>query len=119
LWFTLHSGFLSHRGWYKKNLINSIREGYSAELRLEKVEVNPFVLSLRLNGIELDDPAGAPVARVDEFFVNFQLSSLFRRAWTFDENMQSRISIGETTSVSKRPGETIKMKMSLSTGDLE
>jgi hypothetical protein len=36
-----------------------------------------------------------------------------------DENLQSRISIGETTSVSKKPGEPIKMKVSLSTGGLE
>jgi len=57
----------------------------NAELRLDKVEINPFVMSLRVSGLELDDPAGSPVARVDSIFINFQLSSLFRRAWTFDE----------------------------------
>jgi hypothetical protein len=36
-----------------------------------------------------------------------------------DENLQSRISVGETRSVTKKPGETIKMKVSLSAGDLE
>jgi hypothetical protein len=36
-----------------------------------------------------------------------------------DENLHNRISIGETRSVSKKPGESIKMKVSLSTGDLE
>ncbi len=78
-------GFFLAPWLVQKNAVSSIREIYGAELRLEKVAVNPFVLSLRLNGIELDDPAGAPVARVEEFFVNFQLSSLFRWAWTFDE----------------------------------
>ena len=78
-------GFFLAPWLVQKNAISSIREGYGAELRLEKVEVNPFVLSLRLSGVELDDPAGAPVARIEKLFVNFQLSSIFRRAWTFDE----------------------------------
>jgi len=78
-------GFFLAPWLVQKNAVSSIREIYGAELRLEKVAVNPFVLSLRLNGIELDDPAGAPVTRIEELFINFQLSSLFRWAWTFDE----------------------------------
>jgi len=79
------TGFFLAPWLVKKNAISAIRDGYGAELRLEKIEVNPFVLSLRLNGIELDDPDGAPVTKIEELFVNFQLSSLFRWAWTFDE----------------------------------
>ncbi len=78
-------GFLLVPWLVQKNAITSVREMYGSELRLEKVDFNPFVLSLRLGGVELDDPAGAPIARVEELFVNFQLSSLFRWAWTFDE----------------------------------
>ena len=78
-------GFFLAPWLVERNMINTVREVYAAELRLEKVEVNPFVLSLRLGGIELDDPTGAPVVRIEQLFVNFQLSSLFRLAWTFDE----------------------------------
>ena len=78
-------GFFLAPWLVEKNMIDSIRNAYAAELRVEKVEINPFVLSLRVSGLELDDPSGSPVARVDQFFVNFQLSSLFRWAWTFDE----------------------------------
>ena len=78
-------GFFLAPWLLQKSLVESVHEGYGAELRLEKVEVNPFVLSLRLTGFELDDPDGAPVARVESIFINFQLSSLFRWAWTFDE----------------------------------
>jgi len=53
-------GFLLAPWLVEKNLIDSVRDTYTAELRLEKIEVNPFILSLRLSGIELDDPAGAP-----------------------------------------------------------
>ena len=78
-------GFFLAPWLLQKGLIDAIRSDYDAELRLEKVEVNPFVLSLRLNGFELDDPDGAPVANIESIFVNFQLSSLVRWAWTFDE----------------------------------
>lgn len=69
----------------KKNAIQAVNDLYSAELRIEKVSVNPFVLSVRVDGIEMDDPAGNRFARLDQLFVNFQLSSLFRRAFTFHE----------------------------------
>ncbi len=82
--YTLLGFFLAP--WLVKNgAIDVVRENYNAELRLAKVEINPFILSLRIKGLELDDPAGAATARAAEIFVNFQLSSLFRWAWTFDE----------------------------------
>jgi hypothetical protein len=72
--------------WLVQNTaITSVRENLDAELRIGKVAINPFVLSLRIEGLELDDPSAARVARIDEIFVNFQASSLFRWAWTFDE----------------------------------
>lgn len=78
-------GFFLAPWLVEKNLTASVRENFAAELRLETVVINPFVLSLRMDGIELDDPSGAPIARINQLFINFQLSSLFRRAWTFDE----------------------------------
>ena len=72
--------------WLVKNTaIKSVRENLAAELRIGKVAINPFVLSLRIDGLELDDPSQARFARIDEIFINFQSSSLFRWAWTFDE----------------------------------
>ncbi len=64
---------------------DAVRETYGAELRVGEVALNPFVLSLRIDELALDDPDGAPFLSVDQVFVNFQLSSLFRLAWTFDE----------------------------------
>jgi len=68
-----------------KIAVESVRDKLNAKLVLGRVAVNPFVLSLRVEGLELDDPAGDAFSRIDEIFVNFQLSSLFRWAWTFDE----------------------------------
>jgi hypothetical protein len=69
----------------ERNLVATMQQNFNAELRVEKIEINPFVLSLRINGLELDNPEGEPTARIAEIFANFQLSSLFRFALTFDE----------------------------------
>lgn len=69
----------------KKSAIDTVQETYGAELRIEKVAFNPFVLSLRVDGIEMDDPQGNAFASLEQFFANFQLSSLFRWALTFAE----------------------------------
>ena len=69
----------------KSAAINAVSENLNAELRLEKLAVNPFALSLRIDGLELDTTDGEPVVRVRQIYTNFQLSSLFRWAWSFAE----------------------------------
>jgi hypothetical protein len=78
-------GFFLAPWLVKKNAIEAVDENLNAELRLEKVAINPFVMSLRIDGLELDAANGEPVARIEQIFTNFQLSSLFRWAWTFAE----------------------------------
>mgnify|MGYP001814792668 FL=1 len=79
------TGFFLAPWLVKKNAVEIVADTIGTELRIEKVAINPFVLSFQVDGIELDDPAGAPVLRVQQLFANFQLSSLFRWAWTFVE----------------------------------
>ena len=78
-------GFFLAPWLVKKYAVEAYDEMYAAELRINKVDINPFVLSIRIVELELLDPVGDPVVRAGEIFVNFQLSSLFRWAWTFDE----------------------------------
>ncbi len=78
-------GFFLAPWLVKKNAIEAVRANLNAELRLGKVAINPFVLSLRIDNLELDDPHEAPFARINQIYLNFQLSSLFRWALTFDE----------------------------------
>lgn len=49
------------------------------------VRINPFTLSLAIDGLEVRDPDSTPIISFDELYVNLQLSSLFRWAWTFSE----------------------------------
>jgi uncharacterized protein involved in outer membrane biogenesis len=64
---------------------NAVRDNLGVELTLQKVAVNPFVLSLQIDGLELDEPDGDPFVTIERIFINFQLSSLFRWALTFRE----------------------------------
>lgn len=50
----------------------------------KEVEVNPFTLSLRLGGFEIQEKDQTPLLGFDEFFINFQAISLIRRAYVFD-----------------------------------
>lgn len=52
---------------------------------VQQVLANPFTFSLTVRGLALNESDGRPFASWDEFYVNFELSSLFRWAWTFKE----------------------------------
>ena len=69
----------------EKTLTETLQKDFNADLRVDKIEVNPFALSLRVSGLALDNPDGEPTIRMREVFANFQLSSIFRLALTFDE----------------------------------
>ena len=69
----------------QNNIVALLGEDLGRETRIENIDVNPFTLSLKIQGFELDDKDKTRLASFGEFFVNFQLSSLFNRAWTFDE----------------------------------
>ena len=78
-------GFLVAPWLVKKTAIESISENLYAELDLGKVAINPFVLSLQIDEMRLTDNGGDALGTVDRIYINFQLSSLFRWALTFDE----------------------------------
>lgn len=50
-----------------------------------QVRVNPFLLSAELNDLRLHEADGAPIVGFQRLFADFELSSLFRWAWTFAE----------------------------------
>jgi len=69
----------------KNSVIGLLQDDLGRVTSMEKVEVNPYVLSLRVQGFEVIDTDGVKLAAFDEFLVNFQLSSLFNWAWTFSQ----------------------------------
>lgn len=53
------------------------------EAQIGKVRVNPFLFTLEANDFELAEPDGAPLGAFKRLLVDFEVSSLFRWAWTF------------------------------------
>ncbi|MDL1963155.1 MAG: DUF748 domain-containing protein [Deltaproteobacteria bacterium] len=78
-------GFLIAPYILKSNLISGIAGQLGRNATVDEVKVNPFVLSVTMRGFEMSEPDGERFAGFEELYVNFQLSSIFRRAYTFDE----------------------------------
>ena len=53
------------------------------EAHIGKVRVNPFLFTLEANDFELIETDGTPIGGFNRLLVDFELSSLFRWAWTF------------------------------------
>ena len=78
-------GFLIAPRILRDQIIAAIRKTYGREVRLARVRVNPFLLSISLEGFELHDPDGPVFLQFDRLYLDFQLSSLVRWALTFRE----------------------------------
>jgi hypothetical protein len=78
-------GFFAAPLIIKNSVVGLFRDDLGRVAQIEKIEVNPYVLSLRVQGFNVSDTDDIELASFDEFFVNFQLSSLFNWAWTFSE----------------------------------
>src|SRR5687767_3930202 len=50
-----------------------------------EVRLNPLLFKLEIRHFRLQEADGRPLLGFDRLFVDFELSSLFRRAWTFAE----------------------------------
>lgn len=82
--YTVFGFFIAPR-IIESQILKAIAENLGREATLEKVRVNPYSLSLTLQGFELKDPDGTAFVAFDELHLNFQTSSLFRWAFTFKE----------------------------------
>lgn len=52
---------------------------------VREVALNPFTLSLRLNGLEVQETDQTPILGFEEFFVNLRATTLFFQTLGFDE----------------------------------
>ena len=62
-----------------------VRENYGRELALGEIRINPFKLQAEVKDLSLPDTDGKPMLAFRRFFVDFELSSLWRRAYVFKE----------------------------------
>ena len=78
-------GFFIVPSMLETHLISGISKHFDRKAVVDDIKVNPFALSVTVLGFEMNDPTGERFASFKELFINFQLSSIFRRAYTFDE----------------------------------
>jgi outer membrane protein OmpA-like peptidoglycan-associated protein len=69
----------------RSTLPDYLGELIDREVVIERARINPYVLSAELRGLRVVDELDEPALSIDVLYVNFQLSSLFHRAWTFAE----------------------------------
>jgi uncharacterized protein involved in outer membrane biogenesis len=79
-------GFFVVPAVIKSVLISQIAAKLGRHVAVREVAFNPFELSLTVRGFALPDrDQQTPLIGFEEFHVNFELSSLFNRAFTFKE----------------------------------
>src|SRR5262245_40377536 len=69
----------------KWRLVKDLPKSTKRAAEVREVRVNPWTIALTIRGLELKEPNGDLFASWEDFYANFQLSSLFRLAWTFKE----------------------------------
>jgi len=85
--FTLYvaMGFLVLPKVLAPRLVAAISDATHRTVQLQEMRINPLELSLALDHLEINEKNGDRFIGLDELYVNFDLSSLFRRAVTFGE----------------------------------
>ena len=66
-------------------LVPDLSEQLGRPVKVTKVAFNPFTFTLNVQGFEVQEVDQTPLVGFDELVVTFQLSSLFRQAYTFAE----------------------------------
>ena len=84
-WFMCSSASSCCRRSSSPNCVKRLPAITKRQAAVRQVKFNPLVLSLTIRGLSLTEPDGQVFASWEELYVNFQLSSLVRFAWTFAE----------------------------------
>ena len=69
----------------RSQAISFVRENYHRELQIGAVRVQPFWLQLEVRELAFPDSDGQPLLALRRFMVDFELSSLWHRAYVFRE----------------------------------
>lgn len=63
--------------------VSTAKEDFGRELRIEAVHLNPYTLTLRIDGLALDDTDNRQLLGWQQLFVDLAWSSALNGAWTF------------------------------------
>ena len=85
--FVLYSvvGFVAAPPILKNQLVSRLTTELGRPVRIASVRVNPWVLSLTINGLAVTDRDGGGFVSWDRIYVNFDAASFFVKEWRFQE----------------------------------
>ena len=78
-------GFLVAPWLVRQQLPGLVDKHLGAQGSVGAVYINPYLMIFDAKDLVITEKSGAPVLQVGRVLVNFELSSLLRRAWTFSE----------------------------------
>ncbi|MDZ7695746.1 MAG: DUF748 domain-containing protein [Deltaproteobacteria bacterium] len=77
------AGFFLAPYLIKRQATQFARESLKCLMVMEEVRVNPYALTLDIRNFDLKERDGSPLLTFKAIFINFEISSLWRWAWTF------------------------------------
>ena len=78
-------GFFAAPPLAKSLLVKELSTQLHREVSIDRIEINPFALTAKVNGVSVKSQAGGEQIGFDELFVNLSGSSLFKAAAVVDE----------------------------------
>jgi uncharacterized protein involved in outer membrane biogenesis len=78
-------GFFVSPGIIRTKAIERLSQATGRRVAIRELKVNPFSLSVTIRGFSIPDSGGEKCVGFEELYLNFNLSSIFRRAYTFGE----------------------------------
>ncbi|MFO1406887.1 MAG: DUF748 domain-containing protein [Steroidobacteraceae bacterium] len=67
----------------RSQAISYVKKTYGRDLAVGEVRVNPFLLQIEIRDLSLPDADGRPMVYFKRLFVDFELSSIWHRAYVF------------------------------------
>jgi len=82
VFYTLAGFFLTP--WLVRHYVPKIvQEQLKKQAAIGEVRINPFIFTVEANDFRMEEPDGQPIVGFKRLFVDFELKSLFKWAWTF------------------------------------
>ncbi len=82
VFYTLAGFFLAP--WLVRHYVPKIvREQFKKQAVIGDVHINPYLFKVEANDFRMEELDGQPLALFNRLFVDFELKSLFKWAWTF------------------------------------
>ena len=99
------AGFFLAPYLLKRQATRFAEETLKCSLAIEEVRVNPYALTLEIKNLDLKERNGSPLLAFKEFFINFQVSSLWKWALAFaDVRLES-----PSVHVEMKPGGRLNL----------